>query len=42
MTHLCAVHARRKEHVMLDLVVVAIALVMFALAVGYTLACEKL
>jgi len=33
---------RRKEHPMLDLAMVAIALGFFALSVGYTIACDRL
>jgi hypothetical protein len=33
---------RRREQLMLDVIVVAIALVFFALSVGYTLACDRL
>jgi hypothetical protein len=33
---------RRKEHPMMDLVLVAIALAFFALSVGYTIACDRL
>jgi hypothetical protein len=34
--------SRRREHLMLDVIMVAIALVFFALSVGYTLACDRL
>jgi len=33
---------RRKEHPMLDLVMLALGLGFFALAVGYTVACDRL
>jgi hypothetical protein len=33
---------RRKEHPMLDLILVAAALAFFALSVGYTIACDRL
>lgn len=35
-------HARRKEHPMLDVIVLAIAFAFFALSVGYTIACDRL
>jgi hypothetical protein len=35
-------HACRKEHSMLDLVMLAIGLGFFALSVGYTIACDRL
>ena len=34
--------ARRKEHPMLDVIVLAIAFAFFALSVGYTIACDRL
>jgi hypothetical protein len=33
---------RNKEHLMLDVVMLALGLGFFALAVGYTYACERL
>ena len=33
---------RLKEHLMLDLIMLAIALGFFALSVGYTIACDRL
>jgi hypothetical protein len=33
---------RRKDHLMLDIAMVAIALVFFALSVGYAVACDRL
>jgi hypothetical protein len=33
---------RRKEHPMMDLVLVAVALAFFALSVGYTIVCDRL
>jgi hypothetical protein len=35
-------NARRQEHPMLDLIMLAIALGFFALSVGYTIACDRL
>jgi hypothetical protein len=34
--------ARRKEHFMLDVIMLAIGLGFFALSVGYTIACDRL
>jgi hypothetical protein len=34
--------ARRKEHSMLDAIMLAIGLVFFALSVGYVVACDRL
>jgi hypothetical protein len=34
--------ADRQEHQMLDLIVLAIGLGLFALSVGYTIACDRL
>jgi hypothetical protein len=34
--------AVRKEHLMLDIIMLAIALGFFALSVGYTIACDRL
>jgi hypothetical protein len=33
---------RRKEHPMMDVILVAMALAFFALSVGYTIACDRL
>ena len=33
---------RRKEHPMLDVIMLAIALGFFALSIGYTIACDRL
>jgi hypothetical protein len=33
---------RRKEHPMLDVIMIAIALGFFALSVGYAIACDRL
>ena len=35
-------NTRRKEHPMLDVIMLAIALGFFALSVGYTIACDRL
>jgi hypothetical protein len=37
-----SVRARRKEHSMLDAIMLAIGLVFFALSVGYVVACDRL
>jgi hypothetical protein len=34
--------AHRKEHLMLDVILLAIGLGFFALSVGYTIACDRL
>jgi tellurite resistance protein TehA-like permease len=34
--------ALRKEHLMLDIIMIAIGLGFFALSVGYTIACDRL
>ena len=34
--------ARRREHPMLDVIMLAIGLGFFALSVGYTIACDRL
>lgn len=39
---LCAPLARIEEHTMLDILMLALAAGFFALAVGYTYACERL
>ena len=33
---------RRKEHPMLDIILLAMGLAFFALSVGYTIACDRL
>jgi SNF family Na+-dependent transporter len=33
---------RRKEHPMLDVIMLALGLAFFALSVGYTIACDRL
>jgi hypothetical protein len=35
-------HPASQEHLMLDLIMIAIALGFFALSVGYTIACDRL
>jgi hypothetical protein len=35
-------HARRKEHAMFDIVLLALGLVFFALSVAYAYVCERL
>jgi hypothetical protein len=38
----CPAHYRAQEHLMLDVVMLALGLGFFVLAVGYTYACERL
>jgi hypothetical protein len=38
----CAKDLRNKEHSMMDVLMLAIACGLFALAIGYTYACERL
>jgi hypothetical protein len=38
----CARHARRQEQTMLDILMLTLAAGFFALAIGYTYACERL
>jgi hypothetical protein len=35
-------HQASQEHLMLDIIMIAIALGFFALSVGYTIACDRL
>ncbi len=38
----CAGHQRKQEQTMLDILMLALAAGFFALAIGYTYACERL
>jgi len=39
---LCVGHAQKQEHIMLDILMLALGAGFFALAIGYTYACERL
>jgi hypothetical protein len=39
---LSTMRRRREDHLMLDVIMLAIALGFFALSIGYTIACDRL